>query len=281
MRPSRRWLAGFFLAVAGCFPSLGDGEPPPADASPPNVPGCITAETRATERVPVVGQVVDFVTGDPVAGVTVDITTAWDVEGYVPRAECPLLARATTDDTGQFGPLTVSAGSTEQPPILLFLVHGGDRANTSLDARAPCPIGEDCRRLEVTIPAASAELDATWRAELAAGGMADAATRSLVAFRYKNTDQTGAAGVVPNEGLGTPRTLVPNIEVRFLAADRATLTARGETDTTASGIALIGRDTGTGRVDIGGVRGATEQWHRLGCLLSSGFTFFEDETVAP
>jgi len=194
--------------------------------------------------------------------------------------DCALITTLTTDASGRFGPVTVDAGSTEFPPILLFLVHDGDRAPTSFDARATCAIGDDeCSPLDVSIPAASAALDRAWRTELAAGGMADAATRALVAFRYKNTDQTGATGVTPNIGNISPiRKLIPGIEVRFLDTDRTTLLPTTQTATTDTGVALIGHDVGTGRVDIGGVRD-TDQWLGIGCLEVSGSVFFEDNTV--
>jgi len=269
------------LLVSGCF-GRGDDEnlPPPVDAPPPNVPGCVTNETRQQLEIAIDGIVLDFATQDPVAGVTVDVTTGWDVAGNVPRADCPLIATLTTDADGRFGPVTVNAGSTEFPPILLFLVHGGDRASTSFDARAACAIGDGtCNPLTVSIPAASAALDTAWRTELAAGGMVSAATRALVAFKYKNTDQTGAADVVPNVGNITPiRDLIRGTEVRFLAPDRATLLPVAQNATTDSGLALIGLDNGTGRVDLGGKR-VTDQWLSVGCLESSGFTFFEDNTV--
>jgi len=281
MGPSPRLLA-MLLACPGCFfPDRGDENPPPPDAPPPDIPGCITAATRTGAQIPLSGTIVDFVTGAPVAGAIVDVTTGWDVDGYVPRAACPLIATFTTGGDGRFGPLTIDAGSTEFPPILLLFVHGGDRGKTSFDIRSSCTSNSSlCDPLDVSIPAASATLDSAWRSELAAGGMIDAATRSLVAFEFKNTDQTGAANVIPFEGNGAPHTLVPNIEVRFLGADRATIEPTSATATTDSGIALVGRDIGTGRIDVGGNRG-NERWPNLGCLLASGFTFFEDKTVAP
>jgi len=197
----------------------------------------------------------------------------------VPDPACPLIASVVTGPDGTFGPLVINAGTIDTPPILLYLVHGGDRAPTSFDSRAPCAFGTtDCDSLAVTIPAASAAVDATWRCELAAGGMPDAATRTLVAFRFKNTDQTGAAGVVPIESFRDDHVLEPNSEVRFLAADRSTIAPTTQTATTASGVALIGRDLGAGRIDIGGQR-SSESWSSIGCLLVPGFTFFEDKTV--
>jgi len=280
VRPSCRYLALLFVALPACIEHTPDDNPPPVDAPPPDVSnGCISPETRARHRLPISGTVVDFVSGAPVAGATVDVTTGWDTRGYVPDPSCPLIASLVTNADGTFGPLTVDAGTIDTPPILLFLVHGGDRAPTSFDSLAPCAYGiTACDSLTVSIPAASATLDATWRADLAAGGMPDAATRTLVAFRFKNTDQTGAAGVVPIETFQNLHELVPNTEVRFLAADRSTIAPTTQTATTSSGVALVGRDLGTGRINIGGRR-SSESWSSIGCLLVPGFTFVEDKTV--
>jgi len=280
VRPSLRNLALLFLGLPACIEHTRDDNPPPVDAPPPDVSdNCISPQTRARHRVPVSGTVVDFATGAPVAGVTVDVTTGWDVRGYVPDPACPLIASFVTSPDGTFGPLTIDAGTIDTPPILLFLVHDGDRAATAFDSRAPCTYGTTpCDPLAVTIPAASAALDQTWRGELAAGGMPDAATRTLVAFRFKNTDQTGAADVVPVESFQSRHVLVPNTEVRFLAADRSTIAPTTQTATTDSGLAIVGRDLGVGRIDIGGQRGP-ESWSSIGCLLVPGFTFFEDKTV--
>src|ERR1044071_4747739 len=143
VRPmNRRIPLAVVLIASSLLPSCRDdnpGEPPldaGSDATPPPpgdapLPDCIGADVRARKTVVVSGTVVDFATGAPVAGATVDITTGWDTATPAfPSPQCPLIATLTSGPDGKFGPATVLAGSVFDPSIMLFEVHGADRANT-------------------------------------------------------------------------------------------------------------------------------------------------------
>lgn len=261
------------LALCSACTSGDDGptEPPP---------GCVPSAVRDGTTVSVSGTVRDFATLAPVAGVTVDLTTAWDVTGNIPKPECPLLGSDTTDASGHFGPVEIQAGSSQTPPIVLFIVHGGDRAPTMSDNRTcsepTCNLGHD-------IPTPSAALAARWRTDLAAGGMADAATRGLVAFLYKAGGGVPAEGVEPIASSEPPR-LRPGLDVRFVGPDRGDLLPATQATTSASGLALIGVASATTATDhsilVGGQRG-TDAWSVTGSLVADGFIFFEDKTVSP
>jgi hypothetical protein len=263
-----------FACVDG--PDDGIVDPPPTEAPP----RCVPDEVRATKTVTVSGTVVDFVTGEPVEGANVDITTAWDVTGNFPAGTCPKLATVKTGPDGKFGPIEVKAGSPNDPPIMAFLVRGGGRAQTADDNRAACD-GDTCI-LDHTIPAPSIDTARAWRKDLAAGGMSDPLTRGLILFKFKESDGSGAADVVPRV-LATDgseplfRSLVPGQQVRFLEEDRATLASAAHVKTRASGLAIIGADGAGGQLRIAGDRGA-EGWESIGCLVQSGWIFFEDRT---
>ena len=252
--------------------------PPPGDAPPPS---CISADDRARKTVVVSGTVIDFATGAPVVGATVDITTAWDTATPAfPSPQCPLIATLTSGPDGKFGPATVLAGSVFDPSIMLFMVHGADRANTSSDNRT-CP--DATCTLDHTIAAPSAALAATWRTQLAAGGMTDAATNGLIAYLYKNTDQTPAAGVTAQLTEVFPassRDLIVGSEVRYLAADRTTVTGTSQRTTTAGGVALVGFEAVESASFIAGRRSA-DTWEPTGCFDEPGWFFLEDRTVSP
>ncbi|MBX3160310.1 MAG: hypothetical protein KF773_30380 [Deltaproteobacteria bacterium] len=266
---------------AGCVADGDDDvvDPPPGD--PP--PRCVPADQRATKTVEVRGTVVDFATGEPVPGASVDITTGWDVGGAFPGGTCPLLASVTTGADGKFGPITVQAGSPQDPPIMMFLVHGAGRVQTADDNRAACQ-GSRCV-LDHRLPVPSIDTARAWRKELAAGGMSNALTRGLVLFKFKEGDGSGAAGVgprilTPDGGEPLLRSLVPGQQVRFLEEDRATLAPAELATTTASGVAVIGLDTPDGVVNVAGERGA-QGWAMTSCLLPDHWFFFEDRTGTP
>jgi hypothetical protein len=254
-----------------------DASPPPVDAASP--PPCISADVRARKTVEVRGAVVDFVTGAPIAGVTVDITTAWDVPvpGFPPAA-CPLLATVTTGPDGRFGPVSVLAGSLFNPSIVLFMVHGADRADTASDNKT---CSDSVCTLDHTIAAPAAALVASWRTELAAGGMTDAATNGLIAYLFKNADGTPAAGVTAQiDDNFAPRDLRAGEEVRYLAGDRSAVAAAGQRTTTDSGVALIGLAAVEADSYVAGRR-STQTWPATGCLMQPGWIFLEDRTVSP
>lgn len=269
-----RKLIATVALVGACSPD-DDASPDAPLVEPPA--GCISNETRATKTVNASGQVLDFVTGEPVAGATVEITTAWDIPSNFPRPECPALAVATTDEDGRFGPIPVRAGSPTNPPYMLYAVYGAGRAQTASDGRA---CAEETCNFGHAMAVPTEELAAAWRTELAAGGMPDAATRGLVAFTYKNHDGTNALGVAPSVGEGAGRPLAAGTEIRFLGSDRATLSAATDPDTEASGVTLIGTDPTKGYVMIGGHR-ADKEWFSTGCLVEPGWIFLEDKLGPP
>ena len=274
-------LVRVLVPVLACACGGGDDGAAPIDAAVDaaiDAPeGCIAPELRDDKVVTVSGRVDDFTTGEPVRGATVDITTAWDVPDNVPPAACPRLASLTTDSQGRFGPVDVMAGSTQNPPVILFIVHGGGRAPTLSDnrtcAEAHCNLGH-------TIAAPSSALADAWRTELAAGGMPQAQTRGLVAFLYKNADGTPAAGVAPFSGNLVTVPLEPGRDVRFVGVDRATLAPAAQQATTAAGVALVGIDAAAQAAYLGGRRGS-DTWSGTGCLVVSPAIFVEDKLVSP
>ena len=273
------------LTFAGWTLYRSEDDAPPDDPPPfePNdAQGCVKAELRATKTVNVSGKVVDFATGAPVAGAVVDITTAWDVTGQFPLPACAPLAVATTAADGSFGPIAVRAGSSLNPSFMMFLVHGGGRAQTASDLRS---CAEERCNMFISIAAPTAAQAAAWRSELAAGGMPDAATRGLVAFFYRNIDGTPAEGVEVTQDFSTPMPLVRGREVRYLGAgaDAATVLPVAQTATSASGVALIGLGspgTPDKAIFVGGRRG-TGAWQVTGCLEEPGWIFLEDKIGGP
>jgi hypothetical protein len=258
----------------------GDDGAAPIDAAvdaPPIPEGCIAADVRDDKTVNVGGQVIDFTTGAPVAGATVDLTTGWDVDDNFPASACPLLGSVTTNGDGRFGPVAILAGSTSNPPVVLFIVHGGGRAPTLSDNRA---CAEPTCFLEHTISAPSSALADAWRTELAAGGMTAAQTRGLVAFLFKNGNGSPAAGVAPFQGQLATTALRPGPDVRFLAADRTALAPAAQATTTAAGVALIGVDVTAQAMYVGGRR-SNDAWASTGCLVVPPAIFVEDKTVSP
>jgi len=283
VRPVRLLLFASCVLLPACHLNDGPGErdidagPPPVDAAQP--PPCIPADVRARKTVEVSGSVVDFVTGAPAAGVTVDITTAWDVPvpGF-PSPACPLLATLTSGPDGTFGPVSVLAGSVFDPSIVLFMVRGGDRADTASDNKT-CT--DSTCTLAHTIAAPSAALAASWRSELVTGGMTDAATNGLIAFRFNNADATPAAGVAAQiDDNFALRELRSGEEVRYLAGDRSAVAAPGQRTTTESGVALIGLAAVESAGYIAGRR-STQTWATTGCFMQPGWIFLEDRTVTP
>jgi len=273
-------LAAITLAsLAACGEdALEPPEPAPAPAH------CVQPDVRRAITVEVSGTILDFTTDQPVPGATVAITTAWDTEGDIPAADCPLLATTTTDAEGRFGPLAVYAGAGTFFPIMLFRVEGGGRALTLSDNRACSNGASDPCRLDHTIAAPAATLAAQWRAELASGGMADADHRGLIAFLFKDRDGSPAAGVQP--GTDAFITLRPGADVRFVDAGRGGLTPATDLATSAAGVAVIGTmalgpaGPTTGTIGIGGLR-ADEQWVPTGSLIVPDAIFVEDRTASP
>ena len=280
MRPVLTFLV--CAALSGCVFSGDDddvagGDEP--DASPTSSePECVPAEDRPSRTVTVSGAVVDWATGEAIAGADVAVNTAWDVGGESFPAGCPTLATLTTTGDGQFGPAEVEIGSPLDPPIAIFLVTGDELGDTASDQRTTCE-GADCGDLDHTIAAPSRTLAAGWRAELGRGGMPDADTRGLVLLEYRNPDGTPAEGVFPEYlfGFSGP---IPDTEVRFLEPDRAALAPTGTSTTTASGVALIALRTSGNSDFIAGSRGE-DSWEAVGVLAPPGWFFLEDREQSP
>lgn len=266
-------LATVLPLCSACM--LGDDSGPA-----PVPPGCVDSTTRETATVNVSGTIRDFTTLQPVAGATIDLTTAWDVTSNLPAAACPLLGSVTSDEAGRFGLVAIAAGSSQQPPIVLFMVRGGGRAPTLSDNRtctaATCDLGHD-------IAAPSAALAASWRADLAAGGMADAAHHGLIAFLYKEADGAPAEGVEPLASVD-PIVVRPGLDVRFVGPDRGALLPATQATTSSSSVALLGVANPTTatdhEIDVAGRRGM-DTWSATGTLVADDFIFVEDRTMQP
>jgi hypothetical protein len=220
------------------------------------------------------GTVVDFLTGAPHVGVTVDIARAWEPNAVFPADSCSL-SHLTTDATGHFGPVTVNIGprpSLFESKFIVFLAQGGGIAPTASDAR----VGTGTDSIAHTLAAPSFDLMDAWRAELVDDGMGRARTRGLVAFRYDDGNDVPAAGVVATrETLLDSDSLERGSQVRYLGPDRASLMPASQSTTTESGMALIGLSpTASGTVEVGGVRGG-DDWGSVGTLVGEGWLFLE------
>jgi hypothetical protein len=259
-------MKSFALALAvltACFESTPDDpvDPPPASCDP---------AVRAEKLVTVSGTVVDFVTNTPVAGATVDVGTTFDGTAEA----CPVEASLTSRADGTFGPVEVALGSTTNPVFVMFRVHGEGLALTASDNRT-CDAAS-CT-LDHTIAAVSKPVADAWRAELAAGGMPNAARTGLVAFEFRNPDGTGAESVVPEAIIigEDRRFLVPGSEVRFVDTDRRALLPAAASFTSASGLALASIPHEI--VFIGGKRDEL-LWQPTGCTIEPGTIFLEGRT---
>lgn len=244
------------------------------------VPKCASTPELEELTVMVSGSVVDFVTRQPLAGVTVDIAKAWESEARFPDASCSL-ATTVTGENGRFGPLAVKAGPEVgffDSRYLVFLVQGSGVAPVASDIRTTC--GSTCTVADHVIAAPSTELAASWRVELDDGGMDRARTRGLVAFAFREATGAAAGGVTAmREVLFELEPLERGDEVRYLEADRATVAPVSQSTTLESGVALIGIEPNhRGDRAIGGKRG-NAFWTRTGCLIGDGWIFLEDNQV--
>ncbi|HEY5933586.1 MAG TPA: hypothetical protein VIU61_03095 [Kofleriaceae bacterium] len=256
--------------VLGLVVSSGCVDPEPDPGVPP--PDCTS---ERTVPVTVTGTVIDFSTKAPVAGASVDLTSAWDGNAGFPGPKaCPVLATVETRADGKFGPVTIDLGADDEENFVLFLVDGSDRAPTASDNRictaATCT-------LDHTIAAPSVAVAEGWRAELAAGGMEDADTRGLIAFEFREPAGTPAERVVAEYFTDKIEALTPGAMVRYVNPDRASLAAASTPSTTASGLALVGAP-GLGGTFIGGHRDAVG-WQLTGCLMEPGWIFLEDRRI--
>ena len=223
------------------------------------------------------GTVVDYVTGEPVAGANVDITEAFTGPQIFPTNGCRI-GHAVTNAQGAFGPIRVRAVASG--PIVAFLVTGADRAPTVHDKSIGCLLG--CSAPPQTITAPTQELVEIWRHELYAGGMEYALNRGLVAYKFHDTAGMPAEGVTPiyrrDVFDDNTRTLRAGSEVRFVEADRQTLGDVTQTRTLGFGTALIGAPWNTkGYYRIGGER-AGERWATLGVMSATGWLYTESDS---
>lgn len=269
------------ILACGCGGGGGGDDPDAAEAQPdagPPPPGCIQNDVRDDHTVTVSGSVRDWVTGNPVAGATVEVNTAWDVDGnFPPLLGCPPIVTLTTDSNGQFGPAMIQAGSTTEPPIMMYMVSGAGLARTASDARLGNCMGVDCGNQGHPMRVPSETLVQGWRTELELGGMPLAATRGLVLFDFRELAGP-AAGVIPQDGSLVD--LVAGTEVRFLEDDRMTLAPATATATTPAGVALIGVDAVDNESQVAGRRGG-DTWLPTGVLVTDGWVFLEDRLVSP
>lgn len=260
------------LTLTGALAACSDRDETPIITSIPVAP-CGPDPALDELDVTVQGTVVDFLTGEPRAGVTVDVARVWEPEAVFPDDSCSV-AKLTTDAAGRFGPVSVKLGpapSLFESKYVLFLAQGDEISPTGSDNRVM--VGST---IDHTIAAPSLELIDTWRSELDEGGMNAARTRGLVAYRYDEADGTPATGVIAQRAtiLGN-NTLERGSEVRYLSADRATLQPVSRPSTTASGLALIGvAPIDRGTVEIAGARNG-ESWGDIGCLVGEGWVFLE------
>jgi hypothetical protein len=272
------------FGLGGCFfdhtsyeplPDAGH-RPPDAHVPPSPKPDAAPPKDRT---ITATGRVVDWATGAPVAGAVVEVRQAWSAYGE------RLLATATTGADGRFGPVTGNIGPKTDvfdSAYVAFFVSEGGRAKTISDVTLSCGFSS-CDPVDHTIAAPASALGAAWRTALAAGGMADAANRGLIAFQYLEPTSAPAAGV-STLALRSPTTaLTPGTEVRFLAADRQTVAPATQATTLASGLALVGIDgigSAAGPVYLGGSTGP-ETWTITGCMNNPGFIFLEDKHGMP
>jgi hypothetical protein len=245
-----------------------DATPVTPDARDPE---CLdVAERTHACTVAIEASVFDFVTLTPYAGRPVLAqSTAWDVPRLFPLG-CEPLFLGHADATGQLSLPQASCASIAYPPILFITVEGGapdPRAPTAWDRRLSCDASGTCEQVFADIPVPSQALVASWRQELAAGGMSRADAGGLALFQYLGGDGLPAAGVVATSFLGVP--LAPGTGVRFLDGDRQTLLPAETGETGASGMAMA-----IGLTSVGGIRNA-DYWPPSGLLIADGWVFVE------
>lgn len=230
-----------------------------------------------TNEVEVEGTVVDYLTGEPVAGARVEMTEVWSSGPSFPESRCRL-GEATTDASGRFGPVTLY--TRDEWPTVAFLVTGAGRAPTISDTDILCFL--NCYKTQHDIAAPSQDLALAWRHELYAGGMEYALNRGLVAYKFHDTAGKPAQGVRPLYNphflSSSRRPLSAGAEVRFLEADRQTLAPPSQTTTLASGTALIGTEPHSrGYFRVAGERGS-DRWLPVGAIVATGWIFVESDT---
>lgn len=261
-------LAALSTLLVGCIDSSLDERLDEPDVAIP------AACTMGDTEVEVSGTVVDRQTKAPVAGAQVDITEAWAGDRGFPMAGCRI-GRAVTGPDGRFGPITVK---TTADPTIAMLVTGAGRAPTIADRSPGCLFS--CGDVDEYIEAPSADLGDYWRAELYAGGMEYALNRGIVAYRFQDSALAPAGNVTPKRRqdsvLDTElHDLDPGSEVRFVAADGATLAPPEQKTTTAAGEVLVGREGNLqGYFDVVGER-PDLHWGGVGVIVATGWIYVE------
>lgn len=237
---------------------------------------CVPAESWDRYHATVSGTVRGLQTQEPIAGVQVRVTTAWDLPGF--PDDCVPRATFTTDANGRFGPMRISIGSPLTPPMVLFLVEGNGIVPTASDVRSGCAgRAPDCEDIVHDIRVPDEVSAARWRADLVAGGMMDAATGGLALFQYREAEDRPAQGVTPRQGLPVDESLEPGREVRFLDADAANLLPVGTQTTSASGWIIARLAAPAMAIFLRGRRNDT-LWPPTGALIDTGWWFVEDQT---
>lgn len=264
--------------LAGACVDNGDGDPgadPDANVSSgdPDAgdPQVVCQDQGLPYEATVNGTVIDFVTGDPyLEPVDLDFG-AWQI-GFI----CFQGSVAAQDGALAFENLAIR--TVRRPPIFAFSVAPSETGLAPMvsDRTMDCPSSDEnvCQIPDFVMPVLAADIEQAWRQQLAEDGMPDAATRGLVLYEFRETDGTGAAGVVPGllSALAAERALVPGVDFRFVDADRMTLLAPETEATSASGLVIIALPQKSDSVF--GSRGSTT-WEAVGVLAIDGAFFVE------
>jgi hypothetical protein len=282
----------FALApMTGCFNFGGHSAPPDAgsitDAGNPSPDAatfsctatplnrCVDPSLRSKKTAEVRGTITDFATGQPIAGVTVAINTAWGSSDWLAEL-CPPIATLVTGNDGTFGPVVLGIGS-DGFDILNFMVTGAGRAPTHSDVRVRnCSNGASCDPVHQEIAVPTVALMDSWRSELAAGGMPGASCVGLTLMQFFEQNGMPAAGVSAKTGLFST-TASPGLDVRYVAANRLDLSPATQTITTSSGLALLSTQAARSEL-VGGTR-LSSKWINTGVLGAPGWLFVEGNTL--
>ncbi|HET6611616.1 MAG TPA: hypothetical protein VFG83_06495 [Kofleriaceae bacterium] len=211
------------------------------------------------------GTVIDFVTGEAYTEPVDLVAGDWDI-GFI----CWRQPITASDGTVAFHDpemLTV-----RRPPIFGLAVADTetDLAGLVTDRTMTCTDREEqCAISDYVMPVLAADIADGWRTQMAADGMADAATRGLILYQFREVDGSGAAGVTATL---VDSGLVPGVDVRFVDADRTTLLPPETAVTGESGLAIIALPAAN--ADVMGTRGSLT-WAPVGVIAIEGKLFIE------
>jgi len=264
--------------LIAALPACADNGPLAERLDEPDVPIPSDCNTAGTTSFDVSGTIVDYATGEPVAGANVDFTEAFSGAQIFPTTGCLIGATAVTNAQGAFGPVRVT--TPDSGPIVAYLVTGAGRAPTVHDKSVGCLLGCNSPPQTITVP--SQELMDVWRQELYDGGMEYALNRGLVAYKFHDSEGNPAVGVTPiykrDVFSDDERRLHSGSAVRFIEADKQTLGGVTQMTTLGWGTALIGAPaTQKDYFRISGVRGS-EKWASLGVMSATGWLYIESDS---